>query len=122
MLTSLTTRGFLAREEALIYPPVDSQAKGTVTVRVRNASKENVYLVQKGGSYGPANRLAPGQTRDISVIVPPNGMLEFCAGRNGQMTQCNKTGVDPSDRGGQYTVTFDESNPFKKVLITPELT
>jgi hypothetical protein len=83
-------------------------SKSTVTVTLRNASQENVHIVQKGNSYDPANRLTPGQSRQVSVMLPSDGFLEFCAGRGGQTIACCGRSVTADDKDKGFTVTFDD--------------
>jgi hypothetical protein len=107
------------------FPPVATPSggsqKGAVTVTVRNVSAQNVYIFPKGNSMGPENQFAPGESRKVTAVVSSQGWLEFCAGRNGKTITCAREGADPEDRGRTYTVTFDESNPFRQLMITAGL-
>jgi hypothetical protein len=104
-------------------PPASSPAKNSspsVSVLLVNKARENVHIAPKGESFGPQNRLAPGQSRSASANVA-NGFIEFCAGRGGKTIECKKQGVDPSDSGRGYSVIFDESNPYAKLVIKVNL-
>ncbi len=105
-------------------PSTDQGIKPTqnsMTITLKNVSRENVHIFQKGESFSPNNRITPGGSRKITITSPSNGWLEFCAGRNGQIISCEKKGIDPKDTSRVYTVIFDESNPYKKLLISTGL-
>ncbi len=97
--------------------PKDNASGKTLSVRVKNSSGQNVHIYPQGGKCSPDNKLTPKQSRTITVSVPSDGFLKFCAGRNGKEIECKKQGIDPGNSGYTYTVIFDESNPFKKLLI-----
>jgi hypothetical protein len=98
-----------------------NQQKGTVSVTLKNASVQNVHIYPKGETTKPDNRLTPGQSRQTTVAVSSDGFLNFCAGRNGADIACAKKGADPNYSGYTYTVIFDESNPYEKLMITTGL-
>lgn len=89
----------------------------TIQVRLKNNSNQNVHLYPEGDFPSPNNRITPGETRTVNIPIPSDGFLRFCAGRNGQTIQCNKKAMDPNDQSRTYTVIFDETNPFNKVII-----
>ena len=89
----------------------------TIQIRLKNNSNQNVHLYPERSSPSPNNRITPGETRTINIPVPTDGFLRFCAGRDGRTIQCSKKGIDPSNEGYSYTVVFDESNPYNKVVI-----
>jgi hypothetical protein len=97
--------------------PTIKPTQNNITITLKNTSRENVHIFQKGQSFSPNNRMTPGESRKLTITTPSNGWLEFCAGRNGQIISCEKKGIDPGDTSRVYTVIFDESNPYKKLLI-----
>jgi hypothetical protein len=103
-----------------VVQPETPVSGGGMTVTLHNASRENVHLYEKGGSPSPSNRLTPGQRVTVSAKIK-SGWIEFCAGRSGKDIECAKKGVDADYAGYTYTVKFDESNPYNKVLITKGL-
>ena len=90
---------------------------GNLSVKAKNASAQNVHIYPQGGKCSPDNKLAPGQGRTITIPMPSDGILKFCAGRNGKDIECKKQGIDPGYSGYTYTVIFDEKNPFNRLLI-----
>ena len=107
----------LTRGSSASSIPKNNASGKTLSVRVKNSSGQNVHIYPQGGKCSTDNKLTPGQSRTITVSIPSDGFLKFCAGRNGKEIECKKQGIDPGYSGYTYTVIFDESNPFKKLLI-----
>ena len=85
---------------------------GSVTAELQNKAGENVHIFIEGqDSFGPQNKLGPGQKRSITLNLPPQGgTVKFAAGRNGQiLARCSWTG-NPKSSGSAALVTFSGSN------------
>jgi hypothetical protein len=95
-----------------------SAAASSITAELTNRSKENAHIFADGESFGPGNRLAPGEKRKVSVRMKPDGSVTFKAGRNGQVMATKTWRGIPGDPSRVPVVTFDESNPYDKLLVT----
>jgi hypothetical protein len=80
-------------------PTTTTQPGGTRVLAVlENHDRENIHIFAKGqDNFGPHNRLAPGEKRQITVNVPANGRVTFVAGRNGQVLSVRNWDTDPAD-------------------------
>lgn len=82
-------------------PPPTTQKPTTkptgnfLTAIFENRSGENVHIFQEGNSFDPANRLAPGEKREVQVELPATGRIKFIAGRNGQVLTTKSWDGDP---------------------------
>jgi hypothetical protein len=89
---------------------------------IKKCAKKDIELRSsspQGETTRPDNRVTPGESRKITVAMPSDGWLKFCAGRNGMNIECKKKTTDPGYSGYTYTVTYGNSNPFshRKLLI-----
>lgn len=90
--------------------PQNSGAK-TLTAELTNSGKDNVHIFVEGqDTAGPQNRLAPGQTKTISVQPAANGKAKFVFMRGGSwLGSCYwETG---SDRVGVIKFTEQGGKP-----------
>jgi len=96
-------------------------AARAVTAELTNSSRENTHIFAEGESFGPANRLAPGEKRKVSVSMKADGSVTFKAGRNGQVIATKTWRGAPGDASRVPVVVFDESNPYNKLTVTTGL-
>lgn len=86
---------------------------------LENRSNQNVHIIVEGrDTFGPQNRLTPGQKRTISVEVPASGKLRFVAGRNGQVLASGNWAGDPSDLSRYPVVRFTEDGGARLLVTT----
>jgi len=126
-------RGFTRIEG---YPAGSSSAQGgssptpvtsgtvslsSVTAEVGNASKENVHIFTEGETFSPANRLAPGEKRKVTVRLGSDGGVTFKAGRSGKVLATARWKGGGGHAGRVPVVTFDDSNPFGMLSVTTGL-
>jgi tetratricopeptide (TPR) repeat protein len=93
----------------------------SISAEVTNRSKENAHIFTEGETFGPDNRLAPGEKRRMMVIMKSDGSVTFKAGRNGQVMATKTWRGIPGDSSRVPVVVFDESNPFDKLIVTTGL-
>jgi len=93
----------------------------SIGAELTNRSKENTHIFTEGETFGPDNRLAPGEKRRMMVIMKSDGSVTFKAGRNGQVMATKTWRGNPGDASRVPVVVFDESNPFEKLIITTGL-
>ena len=93
----------------------------SVTAELTNSSRENTHIFAEGETFGPGNRLAPGEKRRVAVTMKPDGSVTFKAGRNGQVMATKTWRGNPGDSSRVPVVVFDESNPFDKLTVTTGL-
>jgi hypothetical protein len=96
-------------------------AASSVTAELTNSSRENTHIFAEGETFGPGNRLAPGEKRRVAVTMKPDGSVTFKAGRNGQVMATKTWRGNPGDSSRVPVVVFDESNPFDKLTVTTGL-
>lgn len=96
--------------------PTTRATAGEVTAIFENKSLENVHIFVDGETFGPGNRLAPGETRRVVVRVPANGRIKFYAGRNGQLIATKSWDGDPEHLDRYPRVAF--SNSGQLLVIT----
>ena len=96
-------------------------AARAVTAELTNRSRENTHIFADGESFGPANRLAPGEKRKVSVSMKPDGSVTFKAGRNGQVMATETWRGAPGDTSRVPVVIFDDTNPYDKLTVTTGL-
>jgi hypothetical protein len=98
-----------------------SQGRTSVMAEITNKSKQNAHVFVEGESFSPSNRLAPGEKRNVSVQMTPNGTITFKAGRDGQVMATKRWDGDPGNANRVPVVVFDDTNPYDKLLITTGL-
>ena len=96
-------------------------ASSSVTAELTNSSRENTHIFTEGETFGPGNRLAPGEKRRVAVTMKSDGSVTFKAGRNGQVMATKTWRGNPGDPSRVPVVVFDESNPFDKLTVTTGL-
>jgi len=84
---------------------------------LKNASRENVHIFTEGESFSPANRLAPGEKRTVTVRVGSDGRIEFKAGRGGKVISAATWWQKDRGKPGRISVNFDDRNPRNVPLI-----
>ena len=92
-----------------------------MTAELTNRSRENTHIFADGESFGPANRLAPGEKRVVSVSMKADGSVTFKAGRNGQVMATKTWRGAPGDTSRVPVVVFDDTNPYDKLTVTTGL-
>ena len=60
-----------------------AQESPFVAAVLQNLSTESIHVYAASEIYGPGNRLAPGERREVMVRVPPDGRVTFYAVREG---------------------------------------
>jgi hypothetical protein len=93
-------------------------ASRSVTAEISNRSRENAHVFTEGESFGPQNRLTPGEKRKVAVAMKDDGSVVFKAGRNGQVMATKTWRVNPGDASRVPVVVFDDTNPFDKLTVT----
>lgn len=88
-------------------PPTTKPTGNFLTAIFENRSGENVHIFQEGDSFDPANRLAPGEKREVQVRMTADGRIKFIAGRNGQVLTTKFWTGDPDDMNRFPRVIFD---------------
>ena len=116
--------GYPAAGVSVTAPAVtagQAAAASSVTAEITNRSRENTHIFTEGESFGPGNRLAPGEKRKVAVTMKPDGSVTFKAGRNGQVMATKTWRGNPGDSSRVPVVVFDESNPYNKLTVTTGL-
>jgi hypothetical protein len=93
----------------------------SISAELTNNSRENTHIFADGETFGPGNRLAPGEKRRVAVTMKPDGSVTFKAGRNGQVMATKTWRGIPGDSSRVPVVVFDESNPYEKLIVTTGL-
>lgn len=92
-----------------------------VTAELTNGSRENTHVFTDGETFGPGNRLAPGEKRKVPVSMKSDGSVTFKAGRNGQVLATKTWRGTPGDSSRVPVVVFDDTNPYDKLTVTTGL-
>ncbi len=92
-------------------PTVSTPVSGTVYVTAifENRSNEPVHIFAEGETFGPGNKLAAGERREVRVKMTADGRIKFTAGRSGQVISTRVWTGDPSDIKRFPRVIFDGS-------------
>ncbi len=100
-----------------------SPPKWFLTVVYENMSDTSVHIFTEGGeTFSPNNLLAPGEKRNVSLIMPPDGRIKFISGRNGQVISSKYWNGDPNDLYRYPMVRFVKGAGGKEELsITTNL-
>jgi len=96
-------------------------ASGTVTAEITNRSRDYAHVFTNGETFGPANRLAPGEKRRVAVAMKPDGSVTFKAGRDGQVMATKTWRGVPGDASRVPVVVFDDTNPYDRLTVTTGL-
>ncbi|MBI4537662.1 MAG: hypothetical protein HY712_06870 [candidate division NC10 bacterium] len=96
-------------------------ASASVVAEITNRSRENVHICLEGESFGPENRIAPGETRSVRVAIPQGGRITFKAGRDGSTLASKTWQGDPGSPNRVPVVIFDDSNPSDKLIVSTGL-
>jgi len=88
-------------------PPQASTQGRYVTAILENRSGEAVHIFPEGDTFGPGNKIAPGEKREVRVLMPSTGRIKFTAGRNGQVITTKFWDGDPDSLTRFPRVTFD---------------
>ena len=98
--------------------PVGAALQGaTVTAIFENRSSDSVHIFAAGETFGPRNRLTPGETREVQVSIPSDGRIMFYAGRDGQVLATKIWDGDPEHVDRFPRVIFDGS----RLIVTTSL-
>ncbi|HWR58210.1 MAG TPA: hypothetical protein VN328_04905, partial [Thermodesulfovibrionales bacterium] len=93
-------------------PPPTTKTGHSVVAEFKNSAGDNVHIFAEGqDTFGPHNRLTPGQPKKVSIKAPAGGgYIKFIAGRNGQKLAECKWEYDPGSATRVPVVTFSEPN------------
>jgi hypothetical protein len=92
-------------------PPLKS-----VIATVKNESGQPTHIFADGDTFGPTNRLAPGETRRVTLVLPASGRIRFTAGRDGKVIEQRNWDGDPSDTKRVPSVVFSAGE--KLIVVT----
>jgi tetratricopeptide (TPR) repeat protein len=101
--------------------PATRNQVSSVTAELKNASRENVHIFTEGESFSPANRLAPGEKRKVTVRLSGDDGVTFKAGRSGKVLATARWQGAGGQAGRVPVVSFDDSNPFGMLSVTTGL-
>jgi hypothetical protein len=96
-------------------------AATSLQAELTNRSKDNIHIFTEGETFGPDNRLTPGEKRRVMVVMKPDGSVTFKAVRNGQVLATKTWRGNPGDSSRVPVVIFDDTNPFDKLTISTGL-
>ncbi|MEQ1606098.1 MAG: tetratricopeptide repeat protein [Pyrinomonadaceae bacterium] len=88
-----------------------------ITAIFENRSGEAVHIFAEGLNFGPENKLAPGEKREVRVLMTATGRIKFISGRSGQVIATKFWDGDPEALSRYPRVIFDGS----QLLITTGL-
>ncbi len=97
--------------------PVRNTGGKYVTAIFENRSSEAVHIFAEGDTFGPGNKIAPGEKREVRVVMTSTGRIKFTAGRNGQVIATKYWDGDPDALTRYPRVVFDG----RALLITTGL-
>ena len=89
-------------------PATQAAAITSIVVQYINGSQKNCHIFPDGDSFGPANRLTPGEMRSATVKTRSDGSVTFKAGRDGNVLATKTWGGGV--QGGKLMVVFDDRN------------
>ena len=88
-------------------PSTPAPAQGTeVLATLSNESGQNVHIFAQGDSFGPHNRLTPGEQRQVRLRMGSDGRIRFVCGRNGQVISATMWNGDPDNPSRYPRVIF----------------
>ncbi|MBP6001804.1 MAG: tetratricopeptide repeat protein [Pyrinomonadaceae bacterium] len=64
-------------------PRTDSGTGAALIAIIENRSNMPTHIFAAGDTFGPGNKLAPGEKREVRVYMGADGRIKFTAGRNG---------------------------------------
>lgn len=105
-------RGYASASSAVAAPPAINRPPTSspgryVTAILENRSSEAVHIFPEGDTFGPGNKIAPGEKREVRVLITSTGRIKFTAGRNGQVITTKFWDGDPDSLTRFPRVTFD---------------
>lgn len=89
-------------------PPPPSSGS-YVTAIFENRSSEPAHIFTEGQSFGPGNKLAAGERREVRVLMTATGRIKFISGRNGNVIATKFWDGDPDALTRYPRVIFDGS-------------
>jgi hypothetical protein len=89
-------------------PATRAAATTSIAVQYINGSQKNCHIFPDGDSFGPGNRLTPGEMRSVTVKTRSDGSVTFKAGRDGSVLATKSWGGGV--QGGKLMVVFDDRN------------
>lgn len=103
-------------------PPVKNTPNQTggemaVVAIIENRSNMPTHIFAQGDTFGPSNKIAAGEKRNVSVTMDASGRVKFTAGRNGQVIRTKIWNGVAGDLNRYPRVIFDGS----QLLITTGL-
>lgn len=91
----------------------------SITALYINQSNQNAHLFTEGETFGPENRLTPGEQRSVTLKLGPTGKLTFYAGRNEKVISTASWQYNSSSQEGYPVVRFvTETGGKEKLVIT----
>ncbi len=97
--------------------PTPSGGSLSLVAIVENRSNMPTHIFAQGDSFGPGNKIAPGEKRNVNVTMDSSGRIKFTAGRNGQVIATKIWNGVAGDASRYPRVIFDGS----QLLITTGL-
>ncbi len=98
-------------------PPSTTGGSMSLVAIVENRSNMPTHIFAQGDSFGPGNKIAPGEKRNVNVTMDSSGRIKFTAGRNGQVIATKIWNGVAGDASRYPRVIFDGS----QLLITTGL-
>lgn len=98
-------------------PPSNTGGSLSIVAIIENRSDMPTHIFAQGDSFGPGNKIAPGEKRNVNVTMDSSGRIKFTAGRNGQVITTKIWNGVAGDPNRYPRVIFDGS----QLLITTGL-
>ncbi len=124
----LTGNGWFSAQDVAVYgaktapggttTPTTPPGGTEVIAVLENRSSRNVHLFAQGDTFGPHNKLPPGEKRQVRLRLPADGRLRFSCGRDGQVLGTKIWDGDPSDPSRYPHVIFSQE---EKLVVTTGL-
>jgi hypothetical protein len=97
-------------------PTTPTQGESLIAI-IENRSNMPTHIFAQGDTFGPSNKIAPGEKRNVTVTMDTSGRVKFTAGRNGQVITTKIWNGVAGDLNRYPRVIFDGS----QLLITTGL-
>ncbi len=102
-----------------VIGPENPHPQSSIPATGRNRSRQSVHILPEGETANASNFFIPGDIKNISISLSPQGRITFHAVRDGKIIASSVWQTDPGDASKVPVLLFDDSDgPPKLTLMT----
>jgi hypothetical protein len=97
--------------------PENPHLQSSISVNVRNRSRQSVHVLPEDATANASNFFAPGDIKSISVSSGPQGLITFVAVRDGKVIASSVWHGYPGDASKVPVLLFDDADSPPRLTV-----